>query len=105
MSDNKNEPTFSILPHPAVRIMAPVLSSLCVFTIQRCLTQKTNEPPQSGGGLNNNENVAAFHATGPYVPNEEQLKSLGQPAVRNSITPVTLSCEANGLLFCRLVRS
>ncbi|KAF8672504.1 hypothetical protein RHS04_07805 [Rhizoctonia solani] len=40
-------------------------------------------PPQQGGGLNpglaGSGGAAAFHATGPQIPNEEVLSTLDKP--------------------------
>ncbi|KDQ52198.1 hypothetical protein JAAARDRAFT_101893, partial [Jaapia argillacea MUCL 33604] len=63
------QPTYSIQPHPA----------------------KTNnpadlvEPPQTGGGLNTNPEIGAFHARDPYVPSKEIRDSLPEPATRDEL--------------------
>ncbi|KAM5537121.1 hypothetical protein V8D89_009267 [Ganoderma adspersum] len=62
------QPVFSILPHPA----------------------KTNDPrdlqpPQPGGGLNNNSQFGAFHARGPYIPPANILNNLPPPESKESL--------------------
>ncbi|KAE9396051.1 hypothetical protein BT96DRAFT_123704 [Gymnopus androsaceus JB14] len=51
---NSEEQSFSIQPHPA----------------------KTNDPAdlQPGSGLNNNEQMAPFHARDPHVPTDPQVR-------------------------------
>jgi len=55
-----SEPSYSIQPAPA-------------------------EPPQAGGGLQNDGAFGAFKAKGPYVPNQEQLQNLGEPLSREEL--------------------
>ncbi|KJA21768.1 hypothetical protein HYPSUDRAFT_110536, partial [Hypholoma sublateritium FD-334 SS-4] len=54
-----NEPTFSILPHPA----------------------KTNDPAdlQPSGGLRNNGAMDAFNTPGPFIPSEQIKNNLPEP--------------------------
>ncbi|KAG8951396.1 hypothetical protein FRC04_006167 [Tulasnella sp. 424] len=54
------EPTFSIQPVP-------------------------NEPPQVGGGLQNDGAFAPFKATGPQIPNAEALNGLEEPLSREEL--------------------
>jgi len=70
MSSNKNtqEPTFSIQPHPA----------------------KSNDPADlqykgPGGGLATSNPMAAHHARGPHVPNQEILSNIEQPLSREEL--------------------
>ncbi|KAF5366598.1 hypothetical protein D9758_008977 [Tetrapyrgos nigripes] len=60
-SSQSEEPTFSIQPHPA----------------------KTNDPAdlQPSSGLRNNDAMAAHHAHGPQIPNEQ----LPEPASRDEL--------------------
>ncbi|KAJ4480638.1 hypothetical protein C8J55DRAFT_560577 [Lentinula edodes] len=66
---DEEEQRFSIQPHPA----------------------KTNNPadlqnsaPGTGMGLNNNEQMAPFHARDPHVPRDPQvLESLGKQEVKS----------------------
>ncbi|PPQ76258.1 hypothetical protein CVT26_009847 [Gymnopilus dilepis] len=55
-----NEPTYSILPHPA----------------------KTNDPAdlQPSGGLRSGGPMEAFHARDPHVPNDEIKRNMPLPA-------------------------
>ncbi|KAJ3976803.1 hypothetical protein EV361DRAFT_209325 [Lentinula raphanica] len=67
--DGQEEQQFTIQPHPA----------------------KTNNPadlqnpaPGTGMGLNNNEQMAPFHARDPHVPQDPQvLEALGQQEVKS----------------------
>ncbi|KAF9475751.1 hypothetical protein BDN70DRAFT_787947, partial [Pholiota conissans] len=61
-SSQSQDPTYSILPHPA----------------------KTNDPAdlQPSGGLRNAGGMEAFHARDPYVPSEEIKKSMPAPLAR-----------------------
>ncbi|KAJ6551374.1 hypothetical protein B0H19DRAFT_1157395 [Mycena capillaripes] len=84
-SDDKKteEPTFSIQPHPAVRI----LSSYFVGSVLTSPgSQQTNDPadlmPEQTGGLASNPNAGAFHARDPHVPSQQVMAGLEQPAVR-----------------------
>lgn len=78
-TQEKQEPTFGILPHPAVST-APILR--CSLKNDSDL-QKTNNPadlaPQPGAGLNSGHAHQAHHAHGPVIPNQNSLE---QPAVR-----------------------
>ncbi|KAG8900560.1 hypothetical protein FRB99_005972 [Tulasnella sp. 403] len=56
----KDEPTYSIQPAPA-------------------------EPPQDGGGLQNDGSFAPFKAKQPYVPPQEQMDNLEQPLSREEL--------------------
>ncbi|KAF8901168.1 hypothetical protein CPB84DRAFT_1824765 [Gymnopilus junonius] len=58
--DRDNEPTYSILPHPA----------------------KTNDPAdlQHSDGLRHGGTMEAFHARDPYVPSEEIKKNMPLPS-------------------------
>lgn len=81
----QSEPTVSIQPHPAVR--APDLQRRRALMSSRF--QRTNDPRdlQDGpqyGGLNANPDVQAFHARGPYIPNQELLNKVDKPLVRGS---------------------
>ncbi|KAJ3514055.1 hypothetical protein NLJ89_g2592 [Agrocybe chaxingu] len=62
-----NEPTFSILPHPA----------------------KTNDPadlqPPGSGGLRHGGPMEAFHARDPYVPSEEIKNNMPAPLSREEL--------------------
>jgi len=67
-SSDVKESTFSIQPHPA----------------------RTNDPrdlegPQLGAGLNSKPEFQAFHARGPYIPNQDVINSLEQPASRDEL--------------------
>jgi len=57
---NTQDPAFSIQPAPA-------------------------EPPQAGGGLQNDGAFAPFKATGPFIPQAEQLKNLEEPLSREEL--------------------
>ncbi|EMD36289.1 hypothetical protein CERSUDRAFT_115234 [Gelatoporia subvermispora B] len=64
----QSEQTYSIQPHPA----------------------KTNDPRDSQGGpqyggLNADPDVQAFHARGPYVPNQELLNKVDKPLGRDEL--------------------
>ncbi|KZO94437.1 hypothetical protein CALVIDRAFT_565519 [Calocera viscosa TUFC12733] len=66
MSDKKEEPVYSILPHPA----------------------KDNEPEQPGEGMNWGKFAGAggaFHATGPQIVSQEQAKDLGEPLTKEEL--------------------
>ncbi|KZT55656.1 hypothetical protein CALCODRAFT_484642 [Calocera cornea HHB12733] len=59
-SDKKDEPVYSILPHPA----------------------KDNNPEQPGEGMNWGKfagAAGAYHAHGPQVVSKEQAQDLGEP--------------------------
>jgi len=58
--DKKQEPTYSIQPAPA-------------------------DPPQSGGGLQNDGAFAPFKATGPYIPQQEQVNNVGPALTREEL--------------------
>jgi len=67
MSDQKEEPTFNILPHPA----------------------KTNNPadladPEEHGGLQS-ASANAYNARGPHVPSKEIAEGLEQPKSREEL--------------------
>ncbi|KAG8987858.1 hypothetical protein FRB90_003102 [Tulasnella sp. 427] len=59
-ASKSNEPTYSIQPVP-------------------------NEPPQAGGGLQNDGPFAPYKATGPQIPNQEALNNLEQPLSREEL--------------------
>ncbi|PPQ88167.1 hypothetical protein CVT25_005132 [Psilocybe cyanescens] len=62
---DSNEPTFSILPHPA----------------------KTNDPAdlQPPGGLRHNGPMDAFNTPGPYVPKDDIKNNIPAPASREEL--------------------
>jgi len=43
------------------------------------------EPPQPGAGLTNQPEIAAHHAHGPNIPNQDIANSLEQPASREDL--------------------
>jgi len=45
--------------------------------------QNTNDPAdlQPHGGLRNNDNMAAHHAHGPFIPNNDMMKDFPAPMV------------------------
>lgn len=76
----QTEQQFTILPHPAVR------ERLQHTLVTKDTPQKSNdprdlEPPQPGAGLTSKPEIAAHHAHGPYIPNEDIVNSLEKPLV------------------------
>lgn len=49
--------------------------------------QNTNEPPQTGGGLNVNPEWEAHKTPGPLIPDAQMEQAIGQPQVRLIPTP------------------
>ncbi len=97
----QNEPSFGILPHPAVR---PPLYYRELDANHRRHEQKTNdprdlEPPQPGGGLNSKPEFEAFHARDPHVPSPQVMNSL--PPAKVSIFSACVLCATG----CELTRS
>jgi len=45
----------------------------------------TNEPPQTGGGLNVNPEWEAHKVPGPLIPSAEQEQALGAPKTREEL--------------------
>jgi len=67
-TNNGNESSFNILPHPA-----------------RTNDPRDLEPPQLGAGLNSNPEQQAFHARGPYKPSQQVMQGVEQPRSREEL--------------------
>lgn len=77
---SNEEQQFTIQPHPAVcSLYLPIPQPHRSNSILR--SQKSNEPPQLGAGLNNNPELSALNARGPHVPAADKIKSMEAPAV------------------------
>jgi hypothetical protein len=93
-SNSHSEQQFTILPHPAVRDRSQTPTCLA----NRTHPQKTNnprdlEPPQPGAGLTSKPEIAAHHAHGPQILNQDITNSLEKPAV-SANSPPWYQCAA-----------
>ena len=61
------------------------LAELDSYRLQKTNDPRDLEPPQPGGGLNSNPEIAAHQTPGPYIPSQDIANNIEQPKVRASL--------------------